>query len=279
MDLGAALRSAFRYVEQHGDPLDVARAELLAFGASAERVVEAYASRQSDRGAFASDPTQPTDWASADVEGSVDALWELSEVGLLGAPIVENAVAYLSGEQAGDGSWGGRDTDLDTSVRLTGMAGGFLARTRWGRPGRVQAAGDFLAEHWSPDRVKGGRWADIASHAHFFANVDHSESDPILQWCGREFERGVLSNQWGPVAAARILVLSDAHALPGAKFDGPDLAVAILNAQATDGCWLEGSDTPEPQRDTATTLSALAALIHFGVRPVEAHAAQEPGSS
>jgi hypothetical protein len=108
--------------------------------------------------------------------------------------------------------------------------------------------------------VKGGRaWGVLVAYAHCFANTSHEEGDPILQWCGRELERGFRTRLFDAVRAARVLVLCDAGAIPGARFAAGELVAGVLAEQQADGGWLDPAD-PAPAARVAHSLLALSAL-------------------
>jgi hypothetical protein len=137
---------------------------------------------------------------------------------------------------------------------------GHLARTRFVRPETLDAAARFMAAHWSPDRVGGGNWDLLDGYAMAFANLDHELSDALLQWCGRELEKGYRARLFDVVATMRVLVDCDAHSLPGATFEPGELLVSLVTEQASDGSF--GTAAEAPARVPAT-LDALAALRHF----------------
>ena len=56
----------------------------------------------------------------------------------------------------------------------------------------------------------------------------HEQSDEVLQWCGRELERGYRAQRFDAVATARILVDCGASSLPGAQLKAADLVLALL---------------------------------------------------
>ena len=197
------------------------------------------------------------------VAGTLYALGVVDDLRGLEAPLVERMCFFLASAQRDDGSWTALEGDsIDANLYVTGMLAGHLAKTRWTRPQALSAAGDFLAQHWSPDRVKGWNWRGIVAHAHCFANIPHDFGDEVLQWCGRELERGFRSQQWGAVQTARVLVHCDAHAIPGANVAAAELLEAIEAEQENDGGWLDLSD-PSSTARVARTLDAMAAIVHF----------------
>ena len=256
MSRADVMSRAQAYVDSHGDTLDRARAAALAGTGQKGAVLEHLAPQQRDDGAV----------AAAGGSGVAETLFALSVVDDLRsmeAPLVERMCFFLASAQQPDGSWSAVDGDsVDTCLYVTGMLAGHLAKTRWVRPQLLTAAGDFLAQHWSPDRVQGGNWRGIAAHAHCFANIPHDFGDEVLQWCGRELERGFRSKHWGAVQTARVLVHCDAHAIPGAQLAAAELLKAIEAEQEGDGGWLDLADPSRAARVTRT-LDAMTASVHL----------------
>ncbi|MCG8587880.1 MAG: hypothetical protein MJE66_01170 [Proteobacteria bacterium] len=199
----------------------------------------------------------------AELAGVGQALGSLDDLRGLFAPLVGRVVSGLAEAQQGDGSWG-RDPELPPTHRrfATGMLGGYLAKTRSVRPETLHAAGDFLAEGWSPDHVADGDWPAIAAHAHFFANTRHEASDEILQWCGRELERGFRARRFEARQVARVLLYCDAIALPGTQLTRVELLEALLGEQGRDGGFAI-LEMGGPARRAAPTFDAMLALVRL----------------
>lgn len=169
----------------------------------------------------------------ADADALVTPLGLCADLGALHATFVQDAAARLAMWQQPDGGFG--EGDLSRRLALSGMLGGFLGRSPFVRPDALAATGDFLSTHWNPDLVQGGNWSHIAGYAHFFANAPHEAGDEILQWCGRELERGFRTRVFGSVETARVLALCDAHAVPGATLPIDELLVGLITEQGDDG--------------------------------------------
>jgi len=153
-------------------------------------------------------------------------------------------------------------------VFLTAMLGGCLALSGAASPASVKAAGAWLGERWSPDRVQGGSWHGIASLFHFFASGDHELSDEAMQWCGRELERGFRTRAFGGVETGEVFVLCAATALPGARLAAGEVARAVVEEQGADGGWRPHGARAPGAGDPAETARAIAVLLHLaGVRP------------
>jgi hypothetical protein len=199
----------------------------------------------------------PADW--------LPSLALLTELGALRDPRVERACAALARVQSPDGGFA-NEGDEEQRLQLSGSLGGYLARAPAAHPDVLAAVGDFLVARWSPERVQGFQLENLAAFAHYFANAVHEAGDEILQWCGRELERGFRSGAFDAPRTAHVLVRCDAHGLPGALLSRAELAAALDTAQAPDGGFgLPGE--PLPDR-VERTLQALAAWRHLG-RPAE----------
>ena len=234
----AVLRAA-AYVDAHGDPRERARAAALAGRADAAQAL----------------------WSpdASDAASVREALGAADDLRALGDPRVADWAAALARAQADDGGFA---PALAPDARRfeTGMIAGHLAKTRYARPALLLGAADFLARQWSPDLVQGGSWHAIAAYAHCFANVDHDESDAILQWCGRELGRGFVTRAFDAVRTARVLVYCDAHGLPGAELTREDLLIALLTEQGGDGSFADGASDDRVR----ATLDGLVALRRLG---------------
>ncbi len=235
----AALRAA-AYVEAHGDALAQLRAGALVGRAAAADVVALLAPVPSD------------------VASLCFAVAVCDDLRALADPRVEGWAAALARSQSSDGGFA---AGLPLEARLfdTGMIAGHLAKTRCARPEVLGAAAEFLARHWSPDRVRGGSWRAIAAYAHFFANADHDAADAVLQWCGRELGRAFATRAFDAVRTARVLVYCDAHGLPGAALRPADLVIALLTEQMPDGSFAVWEGEGARGR-VASTLDGLVAL-------------------
>ena len=191
------------------------------------------------------------------------ALRVCDELGARGDVRVERACARLAASQRADGGFDTGDDDLDLRLVYTGMAAGHLAKTPFARPELLAAAGDFLAAHFAPERVQGFRWGDLIAYANFFANAPHEQADAVLQWCGRELERGFRAGAFGAVRTALVFACCDAHALPGARVAPDELRAALQAEQSADGGFGLPVD-PAPQR-VDESLDALVALRHLRI--------------
>jgi len=186
----------------------------------------------------------------------------LDDLRALHLPVVERSCAHLAATQADDGSWGPADASEDDRIFLTGMLGGHFGKTRVARASMLAGAGDYIAERFSPERLQNSAWRAIAAYAHYFANVPHEAGDAVLQWTGRELERGHLAGRFDAVQTGRVLLYVDAPALPGGRLDAAYVVERILAQQAGDGGWLRPGDSA-PEARVAHTLDALAALVRF----------------
>jgi hypothetical protein len=235
-----AVERAAAFLQEQGDPLARAAAAALAGRGS---VADALA-------------TLPQPDSLAEPGDLAPLLGVCADLRALHPSFVQSAAACLAGAQAPDGGFAG--SDLPRRIATSGMLGGYLARSPYVRPRTLDAVGEFLSTHWSPDLVQSGVWANVAGYAHYFANAPHEAADEILQWCGRELERGFRARTFRAVETLRVLGLCDAHAIPGATLTRDELGVALLTEQAPDGSFgAPGSSLAMRLEDTRAGLVAL----------------------
>jgi hypothetical protein len=221
-------------------------------------------------------------WRSSgnDPCAALEVLEALADAACLRAGLAEEVARSLQSSQQPDGSWratGDRgEPGLLLGPRealfLTGMLGAFLGRTARSSAFALRAAGGFLARHWSPALVQSGSWHAISAYAHFFSNVPHDLGDAVLQWCGRELERGFRDGAIDAVWAARVFTLCDAHALPGARLDARELVPALLQTQSVDGGW----PAPTTPARVSNTLWAALGLVKLRPRSAPRQGLQPP---
>ena len=173
----------------------------------------------------------------------------------------ELACARLVASQRSDGGFEAGSEDLDARLVYTGMAAGYLAKTPFARPEPLDAAGAFLARHFAPERVQGFRFESLLAYAHYFANAPHGEADAVLQWCGRELERGFRARAFDAVRTALVFACCDAHAMPGARLAPAELAAALCAEQSADGGF--GLVVASDAERVAASLDALVGLRHL----------------
>lgn len=239
-----ALQCALAFVLDRGDALARARARAFA-GQGDPRQVEALL------------PLEPGEF---DLWQAARLLGICADLRVQGIPRVREICSQVADRQGGDGAWRSEGIGEDEVLYLTGALAGQLAKTRYARPALLEAAGEFLAERWSPERVKAGCWRALAAYAHFFANAGHERSDEILQWCGRELERAFRTRRFDALRTTRILLDCDAHSLPGARFEAGELVAALIAQQASDGSF---GAAEEISARVESTLDALCALRRF----------------
>jgi hypothetical protein len=235
---GTAPERAARFVAEHG---------------SAEQRERARGLRGEAGAAVLARLAEPS---PADLAALAHALAVCDEQRALHAPLAQRVCAALEAHQAGDGGFGDPALALATRLQQAGGIGAVLARSPFARPRTLAAAGAFLSAHFSPDLLQGSR-DTIAAYAGFFANALHDAADEILQWCGRELERGFRERRFGALDTLRVLMDSDAHALPGARLDLQELWLSLLAEQARDGSF--GAAT-EPSARVEATLAGLRAM-------------------
>jgi len=217
-----------------------------------------------------------------DVCVALGVLEALADAECLRVALAAELAQSLQSSQQPDGSWrapggpGREPVGLLLGPRdalfLTGMLGAFLGRTARSNAFALRAAGGFLGRHWSPALVQSGSWHAISAYAHFFSNVPHDLGDAVLQWCGRELERGFRDGAIDAVWAARVFTLCDAHALPGARLDARELVPALLHAQSVDGGWPASTTAAR----VSNTLWAALGLVKLRPRSAPRQGLQPP---
>src|SRR5262245_16741453 len=247
---------ALDFVEARGDELARRRARALVGRARAADVAEWLARLQLADGAF---PADPTPGAPSSLRATRRALGTLADLGHLHGALVERAVDHLARAQRADGSWSAEGEGSErATLESTGRIAGLLARTPCVRARCPDAAAEWLAVRFAPERVQGFAWGPLAAYAATFANVPHEGGDAILHWCGRELERCFRAGAFGAVRTARVLLDCDAPSLPGAKLDPAEILAALVREQASDGGWPPPGGGDDER--VASALHALAAL-------------------
>jgi hypothetical protein len=266
VDAGATLRArerALAFVATWGDELAQRRARVLAGRAGVAPVVDGLAERQLPDGGF---PDAAACGGAASLAATRSALAALADLGALHGALVARAADHLARAQRADGSWApqGEASEAD-ALEATGRIAGLLARAACVRARTIDAAAEWLAARFAPERVQGFAVGALAAYAATFANVPHEAGDAILQWCGRELERGFRAGAFDAARTARVLLDCDAPSLPGARLAPGEIVAALLLEQATDGGWpAPGGASAER---VARTLDALAALARLAPAP------------
>lgn len=243
-EVSAAMQRAAAFVESAGDEIAIGRARALIGKQPASVVVELL-------GDLGPEPS---------VGRLLRTLGILADLRCTNADPIERASSCLAASQRSDGSWSDSGSAAeDERIFETGMIAGYLAKTPFVRQSTLALAADYLAARWSPDRVKGSAWEANLAYFHCFALVRHEQADAILQWCGRELERGFLTGVYDAVRTARVFALCKAHALPGSRLAVAELVARILDEQMGDGGYLSPGDS-SPCARVSHTLDALAAL-------------------
>lgn len=238
----AAARRAAAFVAAAGDALLSPWGSVLAGDAAPEVAAEAIVKHQQPDGGF------------GDVASTRRVLALLEDLGARGGPLREGACAWLASVQAEDGHWG----DGDAALFETGVLVGLQARSPTASTPALHAAADWLAGRFTPDVVKGFRWPPLAGYAAAFSNHAHDAADEILQWCGRELERGFRAGRFDAVLCGRVLLWCDALSVPGSPLSSHELLPLLLEQQEPDGGW----PAPEPVR-VQRSWDGLVALCRF----------------
>jgi len=251
----AARERAARFVASRGDETARRRAAVLVGvepPASADAALASWADRL---GAFRGD-------GGVDPVAALPLLAALADLRRLATPLGEELAQGLAQAQAADGSFGCADSDEEERIFASGLIAGRLSGLRSVRARLLDGAADWLADRFTPERVAGFAWRPLAAYTACFANVSHERSDEVLQWCGRELERGFRARRFDAVASARILLEGCSLSLPGARVSAPELVVALISEQADDGGWPAPASADRGAR-VQHALDGLTALAHF----------------
>lgn len=271
----SALEAGLGFIERHGDPLAVLRVHALLGARSVADCVEAIARHVDGSGAVASLglATQgapglaelAADPGAAALVGPIEALIALADLGRLHVPCVEPIARRLGEIQQPDGSFGDPTSAPETRIFATGLLAGHLARTRVARPEMLDRAGGFLASVWSPDRVSGRAWPELAAFAAWYSSTGDDLADEALQWIGRELQRGHQNGTYDAVHTVRVLLHCDASAVPGAALVPAALLASLLDEQGADGGFAELAIGPDTLRVMPTLDAMLGAIRLCGV--------------
>ena len=229
-----------------------------------DRDVEALAgeieSGQDERGAIRPLRGCGEEGSEAGVESTVAALGYLEAVRRLDRPLVERAVAFLSAQQREDGSWcAAEEASEQERLLLSGTVCGILAKTPCVRDSVLRAATRFLDSLWAAERVQGSNYAAIAAYLRVMTNSPTDLADEVVQYCGRALERGYRARKLDAVRTARVFVLCEVQALPGARIRSDEAVAALLATQEEDGGWAAPAEA-DPRARIAATLDAVVAL-------------------
>jgi hypothetical protein len=143
------------------------------------------------------------------------------------------------------------------------MLGAFLVKSNSVRIMVVDAALEALAAGWSTERVSADTWPLLAAYFHLLTVASHEIGDEALQWCGREFEKGMRGGVITALEAVRIFLFCDAYALPGVSMDGGRLIPELLREQLADGSFPASENALGLQTPLQATLTAVLALSRF----------------
>jgi hypothetical protein len=225
-----------------------------------EDLARAIESGQDERGAIRRPADHGEESLEADVGSTVAALGYLEAVRRLDLPLVERAVAFLSASQRSDGSWCATEGDSEEErLVLTGAVCGILANAPCARDSVLRAASGFMESLWVAERRRSSAYDVAVAYLQVMTNFPTDLADQVLQHWGRQLERGYRAGKLDAVHAARVFVLCDVHALPGARIDSREAVAALLATQQEDGGWAGGAGA-DPRARIAATLDAVVAL-------------------
>ncbi|MCH8132560.1 MAG: hypothetical protein E2P06_16555 [Acidobacteria bacterium] len=244
---------AVQFIQKQGNDLAKHTAAALLGVTDGEHAADAVRAMQCTDGGFSATGCDPSVLAE-----TRRALGVLDDLGIRDGDLLQAVCAHLARLQRDDGRWGCGSED-DEDLFETGMILTHLAKTTSARIDMLEAAADFLSGLWSPDRVQGFEWRPLMAYAGTFSNLSHERSDEILQWCGRELERGFRAGRFDGVQTVRLLSWCDAPQLPGGRLEPAELLKSIFEGQAEDGGWLEPGEASIINR-VGHTLAALVGL-------------------
>ncbi len=263
------LEKGLAFVAKHGSELGLARAHALLGAVPVEECTALIAGRQLGDGAFDSLGLLAggaRGLANAGLEdrqlATLEALIALSDLSALQHPCLESAASFLQAVQLEDGSWGDAGLPGEERIFASGLLAGLLGRTRVVRPEVLDAAGEFLAEQFSPDRISDRNWPALTGFGVFFANVGHEMADSALQWVGRELERSFKTRAHDAASILRTLMHCNAIAVPGATLDPFLLLTSLLGEQSSDGGFEELAPGVDRTR-VEPTLDALLGIVRL----------------
>jgi hypothetical protein len=251
----ARVRAA-RFVAEWGDEPAVRRASALIGAESSDLARRALESWAEATGVFQAP-------GGIDPLAALPVLGALADLRALDAPLAVRIAEALARVQAEDGSFGRKGSDEEERVFATGRLAALLSGLRSVRRRLLDCAADHLAGRFTPERVSGFAWRPLAAYMSLFTNVEHERGDDVLQWCGRELERGFRARRFDAVQTARIWVDCGAVALPGARVGADEIVLALLAEQAGDGSW-PVPDGRGPSERVARALDGLTALVRLG---------------
>jgi len=265
---------AISFVEQHGDPVELARLRYVLSGERpAEAAVAAALAGQRDDGGWA--PSWANDYSA--LETTCHRLSLAEQLGVepsaawgAGRRVIR-ALTFLTGRQRVDGSWEEdaaaatpdappwvKPGDPAARLYLTANCGYWLAvRGGPARSSAAMAAADALEQEMMED----GRLPSYA-HAHWLAAGLFHRLDHALA-AGRVLDR--LRLYFLPDLAAGglawLLTSIGAAGVPARHPTVRAAAIRLGQSQRSDGRWVSEDDQ---ERDVHTTLEALRALRWFG---------------
>jgi len=287
-----ALEAALGFALRHGDALARLRARVVVEVEPVRGLREALAARQHADGGFAPFDGASRSWlgralAAAGVAGplggALEGGWWLAEARGVGSEADRRLVQRLEALQGADGGFAPVSSRGGDRLAATALAAGMLARSPFARPEALEAAGAWLAQHWSPDLLEepapapggsaapddaaaGDVWLRTAACSLYFSNAHPDVSDEALQWCGRALEKGFRSRRREALAVVQVLSLCEIGALPGASFAPEELLDALFAEQAADGgfdalCAGTALARVEPTLDAMRALIGLCAAM------------------
>lgn len=267
----AALFAAATFLEREGGAAERRELAVLLGERAPSAFAALVAAEQEEDGRVRPLAAGPGAPAEPGVASTAHALERLAGVGALDTAPAEAAARALRAAQAGDGLWAaGEAAPPEAKLATTGLLAGLLARTPGASPAAVRRAAMALGAGWRVPLVQGGTpeaLEAIAGYLGALSNLaEDALPDEVLQWCGRELERGFRTGAFPPAEVARVFALADAAALPGARLGAAEVAEALRREQAGDGGFPDAPPRPArgaPGGRAEATRRAAAALAQL----------------
>ncbi|MEW6718629.1 MAG: prenyltransferase/squalene oxidase repeat-containing protein [Chloroflexota bacterium] len=267
------ITKAINFIEDHGTDLEKARIRHILYGTRPDPyVIQHLLDLQNPEGGF---PYDLTPGNISSVSDTLNALWQMDELGMLNSPAADNALQYLLSVQSEDGGW---DKDADIAqydpppwakpgslaprLYLSAYAAYWLALRGFKDHLSFKKALDFLR----PYQDESGRFAGfphttwIATSVYYIAGGEYS---PVA-------ERGIRSLMEKPLIEwedSQIAWALDCLSKAGFSKEHPFIQSCleeIRQRQDANGCWV--SEDGEAFT-VGATLAALKVLKLYGLLP------------
>jgi hypothetical protein len=267
------LTKSIHYIEENGSDLEKARLHQILYDMKPEsEVVRPFVELQNRDGGF---PLNKVKGVRSTVNDTLNALWWMEELGMLGSPAADQAMDYLFEAQQEDGGWdedpGLAQDDLPpwilpgdprTRLYLTAYAAYWLTLKGYGSFPAFQNAILFIYEHLNErDGFRGflhTTW--IAASVFFMAGYPYGEA-------ARAGLQILIDKPFSEWADSQIAWALDCLGKAGLSQEEPFIDIGIKELprrHSSDGSW---SSEDGAAFAVSATISALKVLKHFGCLP------------